>query len=103
MNYLESIIEDLHNGEPPEACLDNLERYIGPCVGKLPDSRDGMNNLVNGTCAMFYMLRYIFLARYYPMGHERVDLLHKAAGLLPSGALDAPRNDEAIQTVDMEA
>jgi len=43
------------------------------------------------------------LARYYPEGHSRVDLLHKAAGLLPSGALDAPRNDEATQHVDLEA
>ena len=102
MNYLESIIEDLNNGEAPELCLANLEAYIGPCVGKLPDSRDEMNSLVNGTCAMFYMLRWIFMARYYPEGHTRVDLLHKAAGLLPSGALDAPKNDEAIQTVDVE-
>ncbi len=101
MNYLESIIEDLNNGEPPEACLDNLELYVQPVMGKLPNSRDEMNNLVNGTCAMFYLIRYIFLARYYPGGHERTDLLHKAAGLLPSGALDAPRNDEAIQHVDV--
>ena len=103
MNYLESIIEDLNNGEPPEACLDNLELYVQPVMGKLPNSRDEMNNLVNGTCAMFYLIRYIFLARYYPGGHERTDLLHKAAGLLPPGALDAPRNDEAIQHVDLEA
>ena len=28
MNYLESIIEDLNNGEAPELCLANLEAYI---------------------------------------------------------------------------
>ena len=103
MNYLESIIEDLNNGEPPEACLDNLERYVTPVLGDLPKSRDEMNNTVNGICAMFYLARFIHLARYYPEGHSRVDLLHKAAGLLPSGALDAPTKDEAIQTVDLEA
>ena len=103
MNYLESIIEDLNNGEPPEACLENLERYIAPLTGKLPDNRDDMMNWVNSACAAFYILRYCQLARYYPQGHERVDLLHKAAGLLPSGALDAPTRDEAIQTVDIEA
>ena len=103
MNYLESIIEDLNNGEPPEACLDNLERYIAPLTGKLPDNRDDMNKWVNSACAVFYILRWIHLARYYPEGHSRVDLLHKAAGLLPSGALDAPTKDEAIQHVDLEA
>jgi len=103
LNYLESIIEDLNNGETPELCLSNLEAYAEPVLGKLPQSRDEMNNMVNGICAMFYLARYIHLARYYPEGHSRVDLLHKAAGLLPSGALDAPKNDEAIQTVDLEA
>lgn len=103
MNYLESIIEDLNNGEPPEACLDNLERYITPLTGKLPTNRDDMNTWVNSACAVFYILRFVHLARYYPDGHSRVDLLHKAAGLLPSAALDAPRNDESIQRVDVEA
>ena len=103
MNYLESIIEDLNNGEAPELCLANLEAYITPLTGPLPDNRDDMNAWTNSTCALFYLMRYVFLARYYPGGHERTDLLHKAAGLLPSGALDAPRNDEAIQTVDLEA
>ena len=103
MNYLESIIEDLNNGEAPELCLKNLEAYIEPLVGPLPTDRDTMNRWVNGACAVFYILRYIHLSRYYPGGHERTDLLHKAAGLLPSGALEAPRNDEAIQSIDLEA
>ena len=83
MNYLESIIEDLNNGEPPEACLASLELYVKPILGDLPQSRDEMNRMVNGICAMFYLARYIHQARYYPDGHARVDLLHKAAGLLP--------------------
>jgi len=103
LNYLESIIEDLNNGEAPELCLANLEAYITPLTGPLPDNRDDMNAWTNSTCALFYLMRYVFLARYYPEGHSRVDLLHKAAGLMPSGALDAPRKDEAIQTVDLEA
>ncbi len=103
MNYIESIIEDLNNGEPPELCLKNLELYIEPLTGPLPNSREEMNNWVNGCCALFYLTRFVHLARYYPEGHTRTDLLHKAAGLLPSGALDAPRNDEAIQHVDLEA
>ncbi len=57
MNYLESIIEDLNNGETPELCLANLEAYVEPVLGKLPQSRDEMSNMVNGICAMFYLAR----------------------------------------------
>jgi len=46
LNYLESIIEDLNNGESPALCLDNLERYIAPLTGNLPDNRDDMNKWV---------------------------------------------------------
>lgn len=46
MNYLESIIEDLNNGEAPELCLANLESYITPLTGTLPDNRDDMNKWV---------------------------------------------------------
>lgn len=46
MNYLESIIEDLNNGETPELCLANLEAYITPLTGTLPDNRDDMNKWV---------------------------------------------------------
>lgn len=103
MTIIESILEDIQNGEPPEKCLAELEGVVERLTGPLPDNRDDMSAWTNSTCALFYLMRYVFLARYYPEGHTRVDLLHKAAGLLPSGALDAPRNDEAIQHVDVEA
>jgi len=103
MNHIERIIKDLQAGEPPEACLHDLEKCLEPLTGKLPDNRDDMNQWVNSSLAVFYLLRFCHLARYYPQGHERVDLLHKAAALIPSGALDAPTKDEAILTVDLEA
>lgn len=83
MNYIESIIEDLQAGEDPQVCLNDLEIYLKPLVGQIPDNRDGMAKWVNSACAIFYLLRYVQMARYYPDGHARIDLLHKAAGLLP--------------------
>ena len=104
VNYIQSLIDDLNNGEPPQKVLTDLEAYLEPLVGQLPDNRDDMAKWVNSACAIFYMLRYVQLARYYPKGHERVDLLHKAAGLMPSScAVDGPRNDEKTMTVDVVA
>lgn len=97
MNYIGSLIEDLEAGEAPEGVLKDLEAYLTPLVGDLPDNRDDMMNWVNNTLAIFYLMRWIHLARYYPEGHKRTDLLHKAAGLLHTGSLMAPEKDQAIQ------
>ena len=83
MNYIQSLIDDLNNGEPPQKVLTDLEAYLEPIVGKLPDNRDTLNRWVENSCAIFYLLRFVHQSRYYPEGHARVDLLHKAAGLLP--------------------
>ena len=101
MSFLNSLIEDIESGETPELILHDLENRLVPLVGKLPDNRDDFNTWVNSSLAVFYLLRYVFLTRYYPGGHERIDLLHKAAGLLPGNALDNPNVPD--NHVDLEA
>lgn len=82
MNRLESILSDLDAGNPPEMALEDAEAFAATLVGPLPVGRDLMASWVNQACAVFYLLRYIQQARYVEGGHNRTDLLHKAAGLL---------------------
>jgi len=84
MTFLESILEDLDAGESPEMALHDLEGYLEPLTGPVPPTREELALWVNGTLSVWYLLRYIQLARYYPDGHKRTDLLHKAAGLMPN-------------------
>ena len=102
MTTLDSIITEATHGSPEKA-LHDLETYLVPCIGRLPATQAETASVVNEAAAVFYLLRFVQLARYYPGGHKRVDLLHRAAGLMPSNPLLASENDQALTRIDIEA
>lgn len=67
----------------PELALEMTEAYLEPLTGPIPMERDTVASWVNASAAVFNLLRYVQLARYYPGGHERIDLLKKADALMP--------------------
>lgn len=82
MSALSDIIHEAESGSPEKA-LHDLETYLEPVTGRVPATRQEMALVTHEAAAVFYLLRYVELARYSEGGHKRLDLLHKAAGLMP--------------------